>query len=109
MSNIVRKGDFLVFEEVGGNVTEFFVSKGSFDLNECSVGRTGRISVPSCFGFKITRNIHSMLPAGHYYAEGRDYLINRKATLKERDRFLRWLEEKGHKVNLNTMEITLNR
>ena len=33
MSNIVRKGDFLVFEEAGGYVTEFFVSKGSFDLN----------------------------------------------------------------------------
>lgn len=41
MSNIVRKGDFLVFEDEG-NVIEFFVSKGSFDLDECHVGITGK-------------------------------------------------------------------
>ena len=105
MSNIVRKGDFLVVEDEG-NVTEFFVSKGSFDLDECHVGVTGRKLAPNCFGFKIASSIfHS----GYYYEEVRDYWITRKATLEERDRFLRWLEEKGHKVNFNTMEITLNR
>ena len=101
MSNIVRKGDFLVFEEVGGNVTEFFISKCSFDLNECRVGRTGRISVPSCFGFIIR--------TGHYYRFYCNYWINRKATLEERERFIQWMEDKGHKIKLNTMEITLNR
>ena len=101
MSNIVRKGDFLVFEEEGGNVTEFFVSKGLFDLNSCRVGRTGRISVPNCFGFIIR--------TGHYYHRSGYYWITRKATLEERERFLRWIEEKGHKFNMNTLEITLNR
>ena len=42
MSDIVRKGDFLVFEDTGGNVTEFFVSKGLFDLDGCYVGCTGK-------------------------------------------------------------------
>lgn len=106
MSNIVRKGDFLVFEDLVGNMTEFFVSKGSFDLDECHVGYTGRKLVPGCFGFKI---VGGRLPSGHYYEGNSNYWITRKATLEERDRFLRWLEEKGHKVNLNTMEITLNR
>ena len=99
MSDIVRKGDFLVFEDEG-NVTEFFVSKGSFDLNECRVGRTGRIYVPSCFGFIIR--------TGHHYCCG-NYWITRKATLEERDRFLLWMEGKGNKLNLNTLELTLNR
>lgn len=104
MSNIVRKGDFLVFEDEG-NVTEFFVSKCSFDLDECHVGSTGRKLVRNCFGFKI---VGSRLPCGHYYEEGLDYWINRKATLEERDRFIQWMEEKGHKFNLNTLELTLN-
>lgn len=105
MSNIVRKGDFLVFEDEG-NVTEFFVSKGSFDLDECHVGITGRKLVPNCFGFKIASSI---FPSGHYYEEVRDYWITRKATLEERERFLQWMEEKGHKFNMNTLELTLNR
>ena len=105
MSNIVRKGDFLVFEDTGLNVTEFFVSKGSFDLDECYTGSTGRKLVPSCFGFKIVGN---RLPCGHYYEGNSNYWINRKATLEERDRFLRWMEEKGHKFNMNTLELTLN-
>ena len=106
MSNIVRKGDFLVFGDIDGNLTDFFVSKGSFDLDGCRVGSSGRKLVPNCFGFKI---VSSMLPSGHYYEEGRDYWITRKATLEERDRFLQWMEEKGHKFNMNTLEITLNR
>lgn len=72
MSEIVRKGDFLVFEDEG-NVTEFFVSKGSFDLDGCRVGRTGRKLVPNCFGFKI---VGSRLPYGHYYAGYSNYWKN---------------------------------
>jgi hypothetical protein len=106
MSNIVRKGDFLVFEDTDGNVTEFFVSKGSFDLDGCHVGSTGRKRVYGCFGFKIAGGL---LTCGHYYEEGISYWITRKATLEERERFLRWMEEKGHKFNMNTLEITLNR
>ena len=101
MSNIVRKGDFLVFVSVFEQVSEFFISSINIDLDNCFIGRTGRKKVHGCFGFQL-RN-------GHYYEPGEDYWITRKATLEERDRFLRWLEEKGHKVNLNTMEITLNR
>ena len=106
MSNVVRKGDFLVFETTEGNVTEFFVSKGSFDLDECRVGVTGRKLVQSCFGFKLVSNV---FPSGHYYAEGGSYWITRKATLEERKRFLQWMEEKGHKFNMNTLRLTLNR
>lgn len=106
MSNIVRKGDFLVFEDTRGNVIEFFVSKGSFDLDECHTGNTGRKLVPNCFGFKI---VGSRLPCGHYYEGNSNYWISRKATLEERNRFLRWMEEKGHKFNMNTLKLTLNR
>ena len=101
MSNIVRKGDFLVFVDVFEQVSEFFISSINIDLDNCFVGRTGRKKVHGCFGFHLR--------SGHYYEPGYNYWITRKATLEERDRFLRWLEEKGHKVNLNTMEITLNR
>ena len=106
MSNIVRKGDFLAFENTEGNVTEFFVSKSSFDLDNCYTGRSGRKFVPHCFGFKM---VDSFIPSGYYYAEGISYWITRKATLEERDRFLQWMEEKGHKFNMNTLELTLNR
>ena len=106
MSNIVRKGDFLVFEDTVGNVTEFFVSKGSFDLDGCYVGCTGRKLVLNCFGFKI---VGGRPPCGYYYEGNSVYWITRKATLEERDIFLRWMEEKGHKLNLNTLELTLSR
>lgn len=104
MSDIVRKGDFLVFEDEG-NVTEFFVSQGSFDLDGCLIGSTGKKFVRNCFGFKI---VGGRLPCGHYYRDGISYWITRKATLGERDRFLRWMEEKGYKFNMNTLELTLN-
>ena len=42
MSNIVRKGDFLVFVSVSEQVTEFFISSINIDLNNCFVGSTGR-------------------------------------------------------------------
>lgn len=106
MSNIVRKGDFLVFENIEGDVTEFFVSKGSFDLDRCRTGGFGRKYVPNCFGFKI---VSSISHDGHYYKGGSEYWITRKATLEERDKFLRWMKEKGHKFNQNTLELTLNR
>ena len=105
MSNIVRIGDFLVFVDAVGIVTEFFISKCSFDLDDCRVGSTGRKLVSNCFGFKI---VGSRLSCGHYYREGVSYWITRKATLEERDEFLQWIEEKGYKFNLNTLELTLN-
>ena len=101
MSDIVRKGEVLVFVSVSEQVTEFFISSINIDLDNCFVGSTGRKKVHGCFGFQLR--------SGHYYEPGEDYWITRKATLEERERFLRWLEEKDHKVNLNTMEITLNR
>lgn len=101
MSNIVRKGDFLVFENAFEEVSEFFISSMDMDLNNCLVGITGRKKVHGCFGF--------LLSNGFYYEPGHDYWITRKATLEERDGFLRWMKEKGYKFNLNTLEITLNR
>ncbi len=101
MSDIVRKGDFLVFVDIFEEVSEFFISNIDIDLNNCFVGMTDRKRVHGCFGFKLS--------TGRYYEPSYDYWINRKATLEERDRFLRWIEEKGHKFNMNTLEITLNR
>ena len=101
MSNIVRKGDFLVFVDAFEQVSEFFISKGVFDLDDCFIGTTGRFSVHDCFGFIIS--------TGHYYPSIDHYWITRKATLEERERFLRWMEERGHKFNMNTLELTLNR
>ena len=101
MSEIVRKGDFLVFVDAFEHVSEFFISSIYIDLNNCFAGRTGRKKVHGCFGFHLR--------SGRYYEPGNDYWITRKATLEERYRFIRWMEEKGHKINLNTMEITLNR
>ena len=101
MSNIVRKGEFLVFVSVSKQVTEFFISSINIDLDNCFVGSTGRKKVHGCFGFQLR--------SGHHYEPGKDYWITRKATLEERDRFLLWMEGKGHKLNLNTLELTLNR
>ena len=101
MSDIVRKGDFLVFVNAFEQVSEFFISSINIDLDNCFVGSFGRKKVHGCFGFKLSN--------GHYYRPGDDYWINRKATLEERERFIQWMEEKGHKFNMNTLELTLNR
>ena len=101
MSNIVRKGDFLVYVNDIYEVSEFFISTLDMDLNNCFVGITGRKKIHGCFGFKLSDSF--------YYELGNDYWITRKATLEERDRFLQWMKRKGYKFNMNTMEITLNR
>lgn len=91
MSNIVRKGDFLVFVDLHGREE---------DLLRLTVGQTGRMLIDGCFGFRLRDNFH--------YVNGVSYWINRKATLEERDEFLQWMEKKGHKFNLNTLELILN-
>ena len=62
MSNMVRKGDFLVFVNSVGRVTEFFVSTYSFDLdNARSSGRLmlwislGKKSLLSTWEFVLGR------------------------------------------------------
>lgn len=100
MSNIVRKGDFLVFEDVRGQVSEFFISSMDIDLDNYPIGQTGRRLINGCFGFRLYSN--------HFYMQS-SYWVTRKATLEEREGFLQWMEEKGHKFNMNTLEITLNR
>lgn len=45
MSNIVRKGDFLVFVDLHGRVTEFFISSREEDLLRLEVGHTGRMLI----------------------------------------------------------------
>lgn len=98
MSNIARKGDFLVFEREGV-VTEFFVLSEDVDLDSCRVGSTGRKLVHHCRGIRLQDS---------YFYEPRGlYWINRKATLEERDRFVEWMRRKGYKFNPNTIDISL--
>lgn len=99
MSNMVRKGDFLVFVNSGnGLATEFFVSTLSFDLDDvCSGGRPTRMLVNGCFGFKLESN--------HHYPLGRMYWVDRKATLEERKQFIQWMSDNGHTFNMNTLEL----
>lgn len=103
MSNMVRKGDFLVFiDSRDGRITEFFVSTRSFDLDE-SFSR-GTLSmrklVDGCFGFRLKDNC--------LYQLGFQYLVDRKATLEERNTFIQWMRDKGHAFNMNTLELNLN-
>lgn len=103
MSNMVRKGDFLVFvNSVNGLVKEFFVSTHSFDLDiaHSSSGATNRRLVNGCFGFELSNN--------YYYPFGRMYWVDRKATLDERKQFIQWMSDKGHTFNMNTLELILN-
>lgn len=101
MSNMVRKGDFLVFVNSDGRVTEFFVSTYSFDLdNARSGGRINRSLVDGCFGFHLGSN--------HYYRLGSSYWVDRKATLEERNQFIQWMKDKGHTLNMNTLALNLN-
>lgn len=102
MSNMVRKGDFLVFvESESGRVSEFFVSTHSFDLdNEYSNRRINRRLVHGCFGFRLRDN--------QIYQSGTTYWVDRKATLEERNQFIQWMKDKGHTFNMNTLELCLN-
>lgn len=101
MSDIVRRGDFLVYTDHNGRVIEFFIALNTINLSNYEENQNGRRLVPGCFGFRLSDCSH--------YRRGSNYWINRKATLEERDRFLLWMEWKGHKLNLNTLELTLNR
>jgi len=97
MSNMVRKGDFLVFiNSIDGSVTEFFVSTRSFDLDNEDTRRL----VDGLFGFRLLDNCHYLL--------GISYWVDRKATLEERTKFIQWMKEKGHTLNMNTLELRLN-
>ena len=100
MSNVVKKGDFLVFVGENDEVQEFFISSAMFDLDDCYTGVTGRKCCDNCFGFKLSNC--------HFYQSGQSYWVNRKATLEECEKFIKWMEEKGHKFNINTLELTLN-
>lgn len=100
MSNVVKKGDFLVFVGAGNEVRGFFISSAMFDLDNCFTGITGRKNCDHCFGFRLSDC--------YFYQPGTSYWVNRKATLEECDRFLQWMEDKGYKFNLNTLELTLN-
>ena len=100
MSNVVKKGDFLVYVGENDEVKEFFISTSMFDLDNCYTGITGRKICDHCFGFKLSNC--------NFYQPGIPYWVNRKATLGECDKFLQWMEEKGYKFNLNTLELTLN-
>lgn len=98
MSNMVKRGDFLVFQEHNGEVTEFFISTMNFDLDECH--RSGnRKSAPGCKGFRI--------PTGHFYEQGCNYWVNRKATDEERTLFLNWMKEHRYKLHRNTLNIQI--
>lgn len=100
MSNVVKKGDFLVFEGIDSEVKEFFISSAMFDLDNCRTWVTGRKCCDHCFGFR--------LEDCYFYQPGMSYWVNRKATLEESDKFIQWMEDKGYKFNLNTLELTFN-
>ena len=51
MSDIVRKGDFLVFVDAFEQVSEFFISSINIDLDNCFVGSTGRKKYTVVLGF----------------------------------------------------------
>lgn len=100
MSNVVKKGDFLVFIGEDNEVKDFFISSAMFDLDNCFTGITGRKLCYHCFGFRLRD--------GYFYQPVTSYWVDRKATLEECDKFVQWMEDKGHKFNLNTLELTLN-
>lgn len=103
MSNMVRKGDFLVFiDHHSGRVTEFFVSTHSFDLDNAYLDRTidTRRLVYGCFGFSLSSD--------YPYRLGVSYWVDRKATLEERNQFIQWMSDKGYSFNMNTLELNLN-
>lgn len=103
MSNMVRKGDFLVFiDSRNERITEFFVSTRSFDLDESFSRGTShaRKLVEGCFGFRLEDNYH--------YQPGTSYWVDRKATLEERNTFIQWMKDKGHTFNMNTLGLNLN-
>ena len=99
MSNMVKRGDFLVFQELDGKVTEFFISTMDFDLDECVRPSANRKLVPGCKGFRI--------PTAFFYEQGRKYWVDRKATDEERILFLHWMEDHGYKFNRNTLNIQI--
>lgn len=100
MSNVVKKGDFLVLIGADNEVKDFFISSAMFDLDNCFTGFIGRKNCYHCFGFRLRD--------GYFYQPGTSYWVDRKATLEECDKFIQWMEDKGHKFNLNTLELTLN-
>lgn len=100
MSNVVKKGDFLVLIGADNEVKEFFISTAMFDLDNCFTGIPSRKNCDHCFGFRLRD--------GYFYQPVKSYWVDRKATLEECDKFIQWMEEKGHKFNLNTLELTLN-
>lgn len=53
MSDIVRKGDFLVFVDAFEQVSEFFISSINIDLDNCFVGSTGRKKYTVVLGFNF--------------------------------------------------------
>ena len=102
MSNMIRKGDFLVFiDSREGRITEFFISTSSFVVDESFIRGTSntRKNVEGCFGFRLEDNYH--------YTLGRSYWVDRKATLEERNTFMQWMKDKGHTFNVNTLELCL--
>lgn len=71
MSNMVRKGDFLVFvNSDSGRVTEFFVSTSSFNLDDSrrGISHTRRL-VDGCFGFRLKDNYYYHYGTSYYWTE----------------------------------------
>lgn len=96
MSNMVKRGDFLVFQKPDGEVLEFFISTMDFNLDEHTCLGNKKI-VPGCEGFRIT--------TGHFYEQGCSCWVDRKAIDEERILFLNWMEDHGYKFNRNTLDI----
>lgn len=96
--NIIRKSDCLVLTDMpNGVVKQFFFATREFDLDTCRFSGTHeRRLAPDLVGF-------NMEDESEFYLN--DWWVNRLATNEERERYLKWMGDRGIHFNQNTVEI----
>lgn len=96
--NIVRKSDCLVLTSPETcDVKQFFFATSEFDLDECRFSSLhDRRHAPNLVGF-------NMEDESEFYQGS--WWVNRLATNEERERYLKWMEDRGIYFNQNTVEI----
>lgn len=100
--NIVKKGQVLVWIGGGDDTPrEYFVAIKDIDLDtQRRSDSSGRYLVRGLLGFNTTYN--------RYFESNGYYWINRLATPEEEKYFFQWLKEKGHYLNINTLQVIVN-
>lgn len=96
--NIVRKSDCLVLTDMtNGVVKQFFFATREFDLDECEFSSLRcRRRAPGLVGFNMENESEFSLSS---------WWVNRLATNEERERYLKWMEDREIDFNQNTVEI----